>query len=119
MMEQLRQRMSQHADVPCGSCSACCKKDTIKLGPKDDLSLYKWHLENGVPVLDRKANGECIYHKNGCSIHASRPDVCKRFDCRVLFLITPKDKRRIRVQQNPTMRNVYDAGKRRLSTLEL
>lgn len=108
---------SHPASVPCGSCRACCKQDVIALAPTD--THEKWHLESGRRVLDRKANGECVYLTDqGCSTHDNQPDICKRFDCRVLFLTTPKTQRRIRIQQNPTMREVYAAGKKRASTLE-
>lgn len=107
------------SDVPCGGCHACCKQDRVTLGPSDDLDSFKWHLEFGRPTLDRKPNGECTYLTDrGCSIHGAQPDICRRFDCRVLFLTTPKTQRRIRVAQNPTMADVYSAGKKRLGTLE-
>lgn len=108
------------ATVACGDCRACCKQDRIVLGPRDNLLALSWHFEGRDHVLDRKPNGECVYlRSSGCSIHASAPDICKRFDCRVLFATTPKARRRIRIEENPTMREVYDAGKRRLDTLEI
>lgn len=117
--DQLLERKAQHSRVPCGDCRACCKQDRILLGKGDDLLRLKWHLEDGVPVVDRKDDGQCIYlGKSGCSIHKNAPNICKRFDCRVLFLTTPKAQRRIRIEQNPTMRAVYEAGKTRAATLE-
>lgn len=108
------------ASVPCGSCRACCKSDRIVLSEKDDAARFAWHFEQGVKVLDRKPNDECIYlTADGCGRHGDAPDICKRFDCRVLFLTTPKQTRRIRIQQNPTMQDVYEAGKKRASTLEI
>jgi len=117
--EQLEAKRQQHSDVRCGSCTACCKSDRVMLGPEDDLSAYRWHMEGPLVVLDRKNNGECVYlTPKGCGIHGKAPDICKRFDCRVLFLITPKVQRRIRIEQNPSMREVYAAGRSRLNTLE-
>jgi Fe-S-cluster containining protein len=111
-------RAALPADVPCGSCRSCCKSDRIVLCGKDDPTAFKWHYENGLRVVDRKANNECVYlAEGGCSVHDAPPDVCRRFDCRVLYLLTPKTKRRIRIQQNPTMKDVYHAGKARLDTL--
>jgi Fe-S-cluster containining protein len=105
--------------VPCGTCRACCKKDVIVLGPNDDLNAFKWHSEFGRAVLDRKPNGECTYlGPQGCTVHGAAPEICRAFDCRVLFLKTPKDQRRIRITTNPSMRAVYDAGRSRLKTLE-
>jgi len=115
---ELKELKQQPADVPCGACRACCKQDMVRLGPNDDLAAFRWHMEGGRPTLDRKPNGECIYlTDHGCAVHDAPPDICRRFDCRVLFLTTPKTQRRIRVQQNPTMAAVYEAGKRRSQTL--
>lgn len=115
---ELQERKRLPADVPCGSCRACCKQDMVHLGPNDDHEAFAWHLEAGKPTLNRKPNGECIYlTSGGCSVHESPPDICRRFDCRVLFLSTPKAQRRIRIAQNPTMASVYEAGKKRLETL--
>ena len=116
---ELLERREHAADVPCGTCSACCRNDRIVLCNADALSRYRWHQEGSQAVLDRKPNGECIYLTGqGCGIHATRPDVCRRFDCRVLFLLTAKDERRNNVSRNLTMRAVYDAGKLRLGTLQ-
>lgn len=110
---------SRTASVPCEGCRACCKSDRIVLSEKDDAARFAWHFEQGVRVLDRKPNDECIYlTADGCGRHGDAPDICKRFDCRVLFLVTPKPMRRIRIEQNPTMKFVYEAGKIRASTLE-
>lgn len=101
--------------LKCNGCTACCKRDTIYLGPNDDPRAYKWHEENGYAVLDRKENGECIYLvETGCSIHGSAPEICRRFDCRELVKMTPPEMRIIRIQQNPTLAEVYAAGLQRL-----
>ena len=116
---ELQALKQQPASVPCGTCRACCKQDLVHLNhEKDNLSAFKWHMEFGRHTLDRKPNGECIYlTERGCSVHDAPPDICKRMDCRVLFLTTPKAQRRIRIQQNPTMAAVYEAGKTRANTL--
>jgi hypothetical protein len=116
--DQLVAMKSRPAKVPCGSCRACCKQDRVVL-TEAESARFQWHEELGERVLDRKTNGECVYLTDrGCSVHDAPPDICARFDCRVLFLLTNKAKRRQRVKENPTMRSVYDAGKRRLDTLE-
>lgn len=107
------------AAVPCGICRACCVRDRIVLRD-DEADRFKWHFEGAQKVLDRKSDGMCVYlTERGCSIHVDAPDICRRFDCRVLFLATPKATRRRRVQENPTMRAVYSAGRRRLDTLQV
>lgn len=116
----LEARKQQVADVPCGACRACCVQDRIFLGPTDDPKSYRWHIEDGYAVLDRKPNGECIYLGDaGCSIHERAPSICRRFDCRVLVLTTPAERMRLRIQQNPQMAQVYQAGLERMSTLAI
>lgn len=104
--------------IKCGSCTACCKRDVIKLYDTEDPTSFKWHMEGGFKVIDRKQDGECIYlTPKGCEIHGSAPLVCQRFDCRVLFQNTPKTQRRIRIEQNPSMEEVYSAGKKRIKLM--
>lgn len=117
--EQLLALASQPASVSCGTCRACCKQDRIVLNDAES-GRFAWHQEGQDRVLDRKAGGECVYlTARGCSVHDAPPDICARFDCRVLFLLTDKERRRQRVKENPTMREVYEAGKRRLDTLRV
>lgn len=107
---------SQPASVPCGTCVACCRDDQIVVRD-DEAHKFAWHFEAGRKVLNRKDNGECIYLGKGCAVHDDPPDICRRFDCRVLFLETPKAKRKRRIVENPNMRFVYAAGKARIHTL--
>lgn len=80
---------------------------------------YRWHVEDGYAVLDRKANGECTYlTPEGCGIHGSAPQICQRFDCRELVQRTSQGQQIIRVQQNPQMEHIYSAGAERLQTLK-
>lgn len=114
-LEALRR---QPSDVPCGSCTACCKSDRIILGPTDDRSRYAWHREGAHDVLDRKASGECVYLTvKGCGIHDHAPDICRRFDCRVLVQLTPPWRQGVRITENPSMFFVYQAGRQRQDTL--
>lgn len=105
------------ADVPCGTCRACCIADRVPLR-EAEVERFAHRRDAQGYALAIKDNGECIYlTERGCSVHDAPPDICRRFDCRVLFLDTPKARRRERVEQNPSMRAVYDAGRRRLKTL--
>lgn len=116
--EQLAALRKQHSNVPCGNCNACCKSDRIILGPTDNRNAYRWHREGHQDVLDRKESGECIYlTDSGCGIHGNTPDICKRFDCRVLVQITPAWRQGVRITENPNMFFVYKAGRERLGTL--
>ena len=98
--------------------SAAAFAFALMLGPLDDPRAYHWHLEDGYAVLDRQPNGDCVYlGEQGCSIHERAPSICRRFDCRVLVLLTPQDVQQRRVQENPQMAAVYEAGRQRLHTL--
>lgn len=115
-LSELKERDS---DVACGSCFACCVNDRVFLDPdRDDFSRYDWHHELGMPVLDRKPNGECVYLQAGCSIYETRPTACRRFDCRVWFLSTSKSRRMALVKGNPSLKAVFRQGERLLDTLD-
>lgn len=117
--ERLEQLKKEPSTVPCNGCTACCIHDHVILGPKDNPKDFQFHVEDGYAVLDRKPDGSCIYlTPTGCGIHGRAPDICRRMDCRVLVLLTPAAKREIRIQQNPQMKLVYEAGISRMHTLE-
>jgi Putative zinc- or iron-chelating domain len=121
-LDALRARMQQPADVPCGGCTACCRNDRVYLDPRrgDDLTAYRWHIEGGSPVLDRRPDGACVYlTAQGCGIHGRAPDVCRRMDCRVLVRVTPPAWQRMREATNPTMATVYAAGRERANSLDM
>jgi len=84
-------------DVPCGSCSLCCKTLSPFLTPAEIGSgLYPLMLIQPHPdalidnpnigptvVLHRKPSGGCSMHINDkCSIYDNRPLACRQFDCR-------------------------------------
>lgn len=74
--------------VPCNGCTVCCKGDAIRLLPQDDLTQYQTvphDLFIGQRMLAHKDNGDCVYlATHGCSIHHSKPTMCKEMDCRRL-----------------------------------
>jgi hypothetical protein len=116
--EELERRKQQPSNVPCGTCRACCSHDRIFLGRQDDPRAFRWHNEGGYAVLDRKPNGECIYlEASGCSIHDRAPMICRRFDCRIHYLLTPGDVRAKRSTENPQLGVIYEEGRKRLPTL--
>lgn len=121
--DQLEALRKQPAKVPCNGCTACCKHDAVVLRPAERMK-YKHHIEQvagkNYAVLDRKDNGDCTYlMEDGCSIHDDAPDICKRMDCRVLYLITPAEIRGRRVKENPQMAIIYQEAEKRLDTLEI
>jgi len=97
------------ADVPCGTCTACCEGPGryLILDDKDDASQYETYTrEDGKVCVAKKANDDCVYlGPNGCSIYERRPIVCREFDCRDWIThpkIAPKVKRAaIRIMFRP------------------
>lgn len=93
-------------DVPCGSCSLCCRDQAVQLLPEqgDDWRQYKtvWAKGmNGRPArFIPQVNGACVYLVDDkCSIHDRRPKLCRMFDCRDQYRTTPRALRRSRVKQ--------------------
>lgn len=79
--------MTQHAhSVPCNGCTRCCRGDSVRLLPGDDPSQYQTEPHPYLPgalMLGHKMNGDCIYLRNdGCTIHATKPLMCREMDCR-------------------------------------
>lgn len=76
--------------LDCGSCRACCRRMLIILSEADgddvstDRGDWEWRAYGSLRVrqLKVKANGDCIHlKKRGCAIYATRPAVCRAFDC--------------------------------------
>jgi len=82
------------SDVPCGSCTACCRSaQFVHIGPdeKDTLAHIPSQLLFAAPGLPRghlvmgyDERGCCpMLRDEGCSIYAHRPQACRVYDCRV------------------------------------
>ena len=80
----------------CSQCGLCCRLFLVNLTKEEYQSgKYKTQFEKyglidnfhkaiscGANLLKQKKDGACIYlKKNKCSIHATRPQVCKEFFC--------------------------------------
>jgi uncharacterized protein len=82
------------ADVPCGSCNACCRthhqlhlrpeeKAARKRLPREYLSVARG-LPPGYLVLGYDEHGACpVLVDDRCSIYEDRPLVCRTYDCRI------------------------------------
>jgi len=82
------------ADVPCGSCNACCRtfhqihlrpgeKRARKRLPKEFLSPAPG-LPPGYVLLGYTEDGACPVLIGGrCTIYEDRPLVCRTYDCRI------------------------------------
>lgn len=78
----------EEAKVPCGECRKCCRDfQAVPVLDKDkDRYPYKTEQIGGIPILKRKANGDCFYlEESGCTIHEHRPATCRVFDCRKVY----------------------------------
>lgn len=82
--------------IKCLSCGICCSLFLINLSEEEYKSgKYKTQFEEfgfindfrkattcGANILKQKKDGSCIYlKKNKCSIHKTRPQVCREFFC--------------------------------------
>jgi Fe-S-cluster containining protein len=82
------------ADVPCGSCNACCRtfhqlhvrpdeKRARRRLPKEYLSVARG-LPPGYLLLGYTDEGACPVLIGGrCTIYEDRPLVCRTYDCRL------------------------------------
>jgi Fe-S-cluster containining protein len=72
--------------TPCNGCTLCCHGDAIRLLPGDDPTAYQTvpHDHDArFLMLAHKPNGDCIYlDEHGCTIHATKPQMCREMDCR-------------------------------------
>src|SRR5581483_2962718 len=87
-------RGERDADVPCGSCSACCTSSQFVLIEPDETDALA-HIPSellfpaprrpiGHVVLGYDERGHCPMLRDGrCSIYEHRPRTCRTYDCRV------------------------------------
>jgi Fe-S-cluster containining protein len=96
-LEQMRAalRHEADADVPCGSCCACCSTSHfVHVGPDEREALAHIPREllfpaPGMPaghvVLGHDQRGRCPLLDDGgrCTVYEHRPLTCRTYDCRV------------------------------------
>ena len=82
------------ADVPCGSCNACCRSSHfIHVGPQETRTLRRIPrpllfpapgLPKGHVLMGFNEKGQCpMLVDDRCSIYEDRPQTCRDYDCRV------------------------------------
>ena len=82
------------ADVPCGTCTACCTASQfVHVGPDEhdtlahipaELQFPAPRLPRGHVVLGYDERGRCpMLVGDACSIYEHRPRTCRTYDCRV------------------------------------
>ena len=80
-------------DVPCESCTACCRSGQLIPVAEDELEALA-HIpstdlddlpgEPGSYVLRHDREGRCSQLKaDKCAVYAHRPRACRRYDCRI------------------------------------
>jgi len=79
----------EEACIDCSGCSGiCCKLPWRIEITSEEASRLDYNIDtynyNGIYYLNRKNDGTCVYQDQSglCSIHESRPKVCRSFDCR-------------------------------------
>lgn len=95
-LEQMLAALSgtSEADVPCGSCIACCASaQFVHVAPDEldalahipaDLLFPAPRLPRGHVLMGYDEQGRCpMLTDAGCSIYAHRPRTCRTYDCRV------------------------------------
>jgi uncharacterized protein len=86
-------RGERAADVPCGTCTACCTSSQFVLVEADETDALT-HIpaalrfpaprRPGAFVLGYDEYGRCpMLVDNACSIYEHRPRTCRAYDCRV------------------------------------
>ena len=92
MDDALRGR--RDADVPCGTCTACCTASQfVHIGPEETDTLARIpksllfaapRMAAGHLLMGYDQRGHCpMLVDNRCSIYDHRPRTCRTYDCRV------------------------------------
>ena len=87
-------RGERAADVPCGTCTACCTSSQfVHIGPEETDTLAHIprqllfpapRMPRGHVLLGYDERGHCPMLVDGrCSIYEHRPRTCRTYDCRV------------------------------------
>lgn len=87
-------RTGAAADVPCGSCTACCTSaQFVHVGADESATLQRIPSSvlfpapgspRGDVLMGYDENGHCPMFVDGaCSIYEHRPRACRAYDCRI------------------------------------
>ena len=77
-------------DIPCAEllpiCKARCCTYVFALSSADlDEGVIRWDYGRPYMIRQRASDGYCVHNTpgtHGCTVHAQRPAVCRRYDCR-------------------------------------
>jgi hypothetical protein len=119
--------MKTRAHVPCGLCTACCRRELILVHPEhgDDIESYDTRDVTIGPAtfkaLRQRDDGACVYLSPfpgvGCTIWERAPAICREFDCRGLFVRYTRGQRRDLLRRGLLTEDVIAAGRERQHTL--
>ena len=88
-------------EVPCNGCVRCCIGDAIRLLDDEDADHYLTVPHPNMPgkrMLAHKPDNSCFYlGPTGCTIHDSKPRLCRDFDCREIGKFSFTFARRIKI----------------------
>ena len=105
--EQMRSALRDggETDVPCGTCTACCRSGQfVHIAPDETRTLARIPRQllfpapgrpEGHVLLGYDERGHCpMLGDGGCTIYADRPRTCRTYDCRVFAAagVHPDDK---------------------------
>ncbi len=72
--------------VPCNGCTRCFHNDAVRLLPGDEPNKYEIEQHPYIPgalMIAHAPNGDCVYlGPHGCTIHDTKPLMCREMDCR-------------------------------------
>jgi Fe-S-cluster containining protein len=76
--------------IPCAEliplCHARCCSLSFALSTEDlDEGVVRWDYGQPYLIRQRESDGYCVHNhpdSRGCTVHASRPRVCRSYDCR-------------------------------------
>jgi len=77
-------------DVPCAElihiCQSRCCKLQFPLSTRDlDEGVIRWDYGKPYMIRQRASDGKCVHNDPSthfCTVHAQRPAVCRKYDCR-------------------------------------
>lgn len=69
-------------------------------------------------MLRHKEDGGCVYlGESGCTIHGRAPAICRKFDCRAMFVQMGAAAAKRAITSGLVSQSVMDAGRKRRHTL--
>ena len=107
--------------VPCDGCTRCCHGDAVRLLASDDLSKYQTEPHPYMPeawVVAHKPNGDCLYlGDEGCTIHDTKPQMCRDMDCRRIAMAITWTQARKAAAGGMLRMDVWRRGKELLASI--